>query len=75
VEKTIACYTAKLDNSAGQTNPEVMMQDRMAKDRKRLDIALETLDLQCEPVEPPRGEPKDIHSFLGMTTRLASRHL
>ena len=43
------------------------MQDRLKKGRERLDTALETLALLCEPVEPPRGELEHIHYFCGNT--------
>src|SRR5919198_5249714 len=55
-ENAIAVYTSELDYSAGGADPEVLVQDRLKKGRERLDNTLETLDLLCEPVEPPRGE-------------------
>ncbi len=67
VENAISVYTSELDHSAGGVDPEVMVQDRMAKGRERLDEALETLDLLCEPVEPPKGELEHIHYFCGNT--------
>jgi type I restriction enzyme R subunit len=67
VENAISVYTTELDHSAGGADPEVMVQDRLAKGRERLDMALETLDLLCEPVEPPRGELEHIHYFCGNT--------
>ena len=67
VEKAIAVYTSELDHSAGGTDPEVMLQDRLALGRERLDSALEALFLLCEPVAPPRGELEHIHYFCGNT--------
>lgn len=67
VEKAIAVYTAELDHSAGGSDPEVLLQDRLAKGRERLDNALEALALLCEPVEPPKGELEHIHYFCGNT--------
>ncbi|MGH9842787.1 MAG: type I restriction endonuclease subunit R, partial [Blastocatellia bacterium] len=67
VENAIAVYTSELDHSAGGADPEVMMKDRLAKGRERLDTALETLALLCEPVEAPRGELEHIHYFCGNT--------
>ncbi|MGH9753821.1 MAG: type I restriction endonuclease subunit R, partial [Blastocatellia bacterium] len=67
VEKAIAVYTSELDYSAGGADPQVMMQNRLSKGRERLDNALETLALLCEPVEPPRGELEHIHYFCGNT--------
>jgi type I restriction enzyme R subunit len=65
VEHTIAVYTSELDHSAGGADPEVLLQDRLTKGRERLDNALETLDLLCEPVEPPKSELEHIHYFCG----------
>ena len=60
-------YTSELDHSAGGADPEVLMQDRLKKGKERLDNALETLALLCEPVEPPKGELEHIHYFCGNT--------
>ena len=60
-------YTSELDHSAGGAAPEVLMQDRLAKGRERLDGAVEALALLCEPVEPPKGELEHIHYFCGNT--------
>ena len=43
-------YTSELDDSAGGTSPEVLIQDRLKKGKERLDQALESIDLLCEPV-------------------------
>ncbi len=67
VENAVAVYTSELDHSAGGVEPEVMIQDRLKKGRERLDSALESLDLLCEPVEPPKGELEHIHYFCGNT--------
>ncbi len=67
VENAIAVYTSELDHSAGGSDPEVLVQDRLKKGRERLDDALEALALLCEPVEPPRGELEHIHYFCGNT--------
>jgi type I restriction enzyme R subunit len=67
VEKAIAVYTSELDYSAGGADPQVMMQNRLSKGRERLDNAMETLALLCEPVEPPKGELEHIHYFCGNT--------
>ncbi|MFZ1640171.1 MAG: HsdR family type I site-specific deoxyribonuclease [Candidatus Contendobacter sp.] len=67
VENAVAVYTSELDHSAGGTDPEVLLQDRLKKGRERLDAAIETLALLCEPVEPPQGELEHIHYFCGNT--------
>ena len=67
VENAIAVYTSELDHSAGGADPEVLLHDRLKKGRERLDTALETVALLCEPVEPPQGELEHIHYFCGNT--------
>ncbi|HBL28872.1 MAG TPA: restriction endonuclease subunit R [Acidobacteria bacterium] len=67
VENAMAVYTAELDHSAGGPAPEVLLQDRLTKGRERLDNALETLALLCEPVEPPQGDLEHLHYFCGNT--------
>jgi type I restriction enzyme, R subunit len=65
VETAIAVYSTELDHSAGGAAPEVLLQDRLAKGRERLDSAFEVLHLLCEPVPPPRGELEHIQYFCG----------
>ena len=67
VNKAIAVYTSEIDTTAGGADPEVLMKDRLAKGRERLDEALEVIALVCEPVEPPKGELQHIHYFCGNT--------
>ncbi len=67
VEKAIKVYTKELDTSAGRADPTVLMQDRLAKGRERLDTALEQMSLLCEPVEPPKDELAYIRYFCGNT--------
>ena len=67
VENAIAVYTSELDHTAGGADPEVLLQDRLHKGKQRLDTAIETLALLCEPVEPPKGELEYIHYFCGNT--------
>ncbi|MGA9766411.1 MAG: HsdR family type I site-specific deoxyribonuclease [Rhodomicrobium sp.] len=65
VEKAVAVYASELDQSAGGAAPEILLKDRLTKGRERLDDALETIALLCEPVEPPKGELEYIHYFCG----------
>ena len=62
-------YSSELDHSAGGASPDVLMQDRLKKGKERLDGALETLALLCEPVAPPTVQPDrtlaHIHYFCG----------
>lgn len=67
VENAIAVYTSELDHSAGGVDPEILLRDRLSRGRERLDMALETMALLCEPVESPKGELQHIHYFCGNT--------
>ena len=67
VENAMAVYTAELDTSAGGADPAVLLQDRLAKGKERLDAAIEALALLCEPVQPPQGELEHIRYFCGNT--------
>jgi len=65
VENAISVYTSELDHSAGGADPEILLQDRLTRGRERLDAAIESLELLCEPVQPPAGELEHIHYFCG----------
>lgn len=67
VENAIAVYTSELDHSTTGPDPEILLKDRLKRGKERLDSALETLALLCEPVEPPKGELEHIHYFCGNT--------
>ena len=68
VEKAISVYTSDLDHIEGDNvDPEVLLKDRLAKGRERLDDALEVIAALCEPVAPPNGELEHIHYFCGNT--------
>ena len=67
VENAIAVYTSELDRSVEGPDPDVLLHDRLKKGKERLDQALESIALLCEPVEPPKGELQYIHFFCGNT--------
>lgn len=67
VGKAMAVYSSELDDSSGGASPEILLEDRLAKGKERLDSAIEALVLLCEPVESPRGELEHIHFFCGNT--------
>ena len=76
VENAIAVYTSELDHSAGGSDPEVLMKERLKKGKQQLDGALEALGLICEPVAHPFGDREHIRYFCGNTeiaTDLAER--
>src|ERR1700674_837747 len=60
-------YTSELEQSDGGASPEILLQDRLKKGRERLDQALESIEILCEPVQPPKGELEHIHYFCGNT--------
>lgn len=67
VENAISVYTSELDNSGEGASPEILLKDRLVKGRERLDNALESVFLLCEPAAPPRSELEYIHYFCGNT--------
>lgn len=67
VENAIAVYTSELDTSDGGASPDILIQDRLQKGKEKLENAIESLALICEPVEPPKGELQHIHYFCGNT--------
>ncbi len=67
LENAISVYTSELDHSCGGADPDVLLKDRLKIGKERLDNAIETLALLCEPVQPPRGELEHIHYFCGNT--------
>lgn len=67
VENAISVYTSALDDSTGGAPPDVLLQDRLTKGRERLDDAFETLEILCEPVDPPKNDLDYIHYFCGNT--------
>ena len=69
VEKAIAVYTSELDQSAGGSDPEILLEDRLTKGKSKLDNAVEALALLCEAVEQPKGELEHIHYFCGNTEK------
>jgi type I restriction enzyme, R subunit len=68
VADSINLYTSELD-SEGFTKEEVevVLKDRLKMMREQLDVALETLEALCEPVENPRKDLQFIHYFCGNT--------
>ncbi len=67
VENAIAVYTSELDHTADGAAPEVLLKSRLKIGRERLDAALESLAMQCEPVSPPGSELDHIRYFCGNT--------
>ena len=66
-ENAIAVYTSELDHDPGTAVPEILLQTRLSKGKERLEMAIESIVLLCEPVEPPKDELQYIHYFCGNT--------
>ncbi len=59
-------YATELDDLGNDTtNIDIVLKDRLAKGKERLDDALEAVALVCEPVLPPRDNLAYIHYFCG----------
>lgn len=58
-------YSSELDHSGEGADPDVLMQERLAKGRERLDTAFEQFEALCESVPPPCGELEYIRWFCG----------
>ncbi len=68
VENAIEVYTSELDDSAPDgTDANILLQSRLSKGRERLDIALETLVLLCEPVATTQREIWMYHTISAAT--------
>lgn len=67
VEDAISVYTSELDCSDGGVDPQILLKERLSKGRERLDNAMDSIALLCEPVKPPQGELEHIHYFCGNT--------
>tara|TARA_R110001599_G_scaffold242579_1_gene442206 strand:- start:8046 stop:11168 length:3123 start_codon:yes stop_codon:yes gene_type:complete len=66
VGAAISVYTSELDlDNFEDKDIGIMLQDRLALSKKRLDDALEALAILCEPVKPPKGTLEYIHYFCG----------
>jgi type I restriction enzyme R subunit len=66
VSDAINVYTSELDTeSFTKEDCEIQMKDRLKMARERLDNALETLEMLCEPVKPPKGKLEYFHYFCG----------
>ena len=68
VEKAIAVYTSEVETDSGDgKSSEILLEERLAIGRDRLDNAIEALELLCEPVETPKGELECLKYFCGNT--------
>lgn len=66
VENAIEVYTSELDcEDFSKEDVEILIKDRLAIGKQRLDEALEELALLCEPVKPPKDSLCYIRYFCG----------
>jgi type I restriction enzyme R subunit len=66
VENTFSVYTTELDcEQFEKEDCEILLKNRLVKDKERLDNALEELALMCEHVEMPRRDLDYIRYFCG----------
>ena len=70
VESAVAVYTSELDyDSFKKEDVDVLLHDRLEKEKERLDNAVEQLEYLCEPVQPPKEEPQFVQYFCGDTEK------
>jgi type I restriction enzyme R subunit len=67
VKNAIGVYTSELDEGDDGAPSEILLKDRLKQGKGKLDDAIETIVLLCEPVEPPKGTVQFIHYFCGNT--------
>lgn len=68
VEDAVAVYTSELSyDGFAKEDCDILLKDRLAMGRERLDNALEAIALLCEPVPPPKSKLDYQHYFCGNT--------
>ena len=67
VENAIKVYTSELDTGDAGKPPEIELQNRLKEARKRLDGAIEAIEILFEPVDPPKELLQFLHYFCGNT--------
>ncbi len=66
LEGAYSVYASELDcENFEKSEIDVLLKDRLAKGKERLDDALEAIALICEPVEPPKDNLAHIRYFCG----------
>lgn len=67
VETALAVYSSELDDQGDGVDPQILLEDRRAQGKERLDDAREAVALLCESVSPPKSDLDYIHYFCGNT--------
>jgi type I restriction enzyme R subunit len=71
VEDAVSVYTSELDYDNFQKDEcDILLKDRLAKGKERLDNALEQVALICEHVELPKSELNYMRYFCGNTENI-----
>lgn len=67
LEGAYSVYASELDcpEDLDKKDIDILLKDRLAKGKERLDVALEAIALVCEPVLPPKDNLAYIHYFCG----------
>jgi type I restriction enzyme R subunit len=66
VENAVAVYTSELDyDTFKKEECDILLKDRLKAGRERLDEALNSIDLLCEPVPAPKDSLAYQHYFCG----------
>ncbi len=66
LEGAYSVYASELDcETFEKKDIDILLKDRLAKGKERLDDALEAIALVCEPVLPPKDSLAHIHYFCG----------
>ncbi|HQI18672.1 MAG TPA: HsdR family type I site-specific deoxyribonuclease, partial [Leptospiraceae bacterium] len=67
VKHALSVYTSELDHTAPGAEPEIMLKDRLATAREKLEDARQKYSILCEPVKPPRDYLDYQRYFCGNT--------
>ena len=68
LEDAVSVYTSELDyDTFKREDCEILLKERLKIGRERLDNALESIHILCEPVVPPKSELDYQHYFCGNT--------
>lgn len=66
LEGAYSVYASELDSDGFEKKDiDIVLKDRLAKGKERLDEALEAIALVCEPVAPPKDNLAHIRYFCG----------
>ena len=67
LEGAYSVYASELDcpEDINKKEIDVLLKDRLEKGKERLDNALESIAILCEPVKPPKDSLSYIHYFCG----------